>query len=62
MKVAWAFWQVNPFPETEIEPECDPEPRVSNFISLFDSIMTSVSLSDFFLYSRVNIKSCTRTP
>jgi len=37
-----------PFPEIEIKPECDPEPHVSNFISLFDSIMTLVSLSDFF--------------
>ena len=37
-----------PFPEIEIEPECDPEPHVSNSISLFNSIMTSVSLPDFF--------------
>ena len=33
-----------PFLEIEIEPECDPEPHVS----LFGSIMTPVSLPDFF--------------
>ena len=37
-----------PFPEIEIKPECDLEPHVSNSISLFDSIMTPVSLPDFF--------------
>ena len=51
-----------PFPEIEIEPECDPEPHVCDSFSLFDSIMTPVSLPDFFLYSGVNIKSCTSTP
>ena len=49
------------FSEIELEPECDPESHVSNSISLFDSIMTLVSLLDFFLYSRVNIESCTST-
>ena len=40
-----------PFSEIEFEHESDPEPQVGNSISLFDSIMTLVSLSDFFLYS-----------
>ena len=40
-----------PFPETEIEPECDPVPHVSNSISLFGSIMIPVSLLDFFSIS-----------
>ena len=44
-----------PFPEIEIEHERDPEPQVGNFISLFDSIMTLVSLPNFFLYFRVNL-------
>jgi len=50
-----------PFHEIEIELECDPEPHVRNSISLFDSIMTSVALLDYFLYSGVNIESCTST-
>ena len=50
-----------PFSEIELELE-DPEPQVGNFTSLFDSIMTLVSLSDFFLYSGVNIEFCTITP
>ena len=50
-----------PFPKIELELESDPEPQVGNSISLFDSIMTPVSLSDFFLYSGVNIESCTST-
>ena len=37
-----------PFPEIETEPECDPEPHVSDPISLFDSLMTPVSLPEFF--------------
>jgi len=37
-----------PFPKIEIEYESDPKPQVGNSISLFDSIMTPVSLSDFF--------------
>ena len=37
-----------PFLEIEIKPECDPELPVGNSISLFDSIMTPVSLPDFF--------------
>ena len=37
-----------PFPEIEIKPDCDPELYVSNSISLFNSIMTPVSLPDFF--------------
>ena len=36
------------FPEIEIELECDPELPVGNSISLFDSIMTPVSVPDFF--------------
>jgi len=36
------------FSEIELEPECDPESHVSNSISLFDSIMTPVSLRNFF--------------
>ena len=46
----------------EIEYESDPEPQVGDSISLFDSIMTLVSLLDFFLYSEVNIESYTSTP
>ena len=37
-----------PFPEIELDLECDPEPHVKNSILLFDSIMTPVSLPDFF--------------
>ena len=37
-----------PFSKIEIEPESDPEPHVSDSISLFDSIITPVSLPDFF--------------
>ena len=37
-----------PFSEIEIEHECDPEPHVHNSISLFYSIMTQISLPDFF--------------
>ena len=37
-----------PFPKIEIERECDPNPQVGNFFSPFDSIMTLISLSDFF--------------
>ena len=47
------------FLKIELELESDPEPQVGTSISLFDSIMILVS-SDFFLYSRVNIESCTR--
>jgi len=50
-----------PFPEIKLELESDPEHHVGDSISLFDSIMTLVSLSDFFLYSVVNIKPCTST-
>ena len=39
---------IYPFPEIEIENECDPEPHVSDSILLFDSIIISVSLPDFF--------------
>jgi len=39
-----------PFPEIEIEHESDLEPQVGNSFSLFDSIMTLVSLSDFSLF------------
>ena len=51
-----------PFPEIEIEYESDPEPHVGDSILLFDSIITPISLPNFFLYSRVNIESCTSTP
>jgi len=37
-----------PFPEIELMQACDPDPQVGNSISLFDSIMTPVSLTDFF--------------
>ena len=37
-----------PFPEIETEPEYDPEPHVSHSISLFDSIMTPISLPNVF--------------
>jgi len=37
-----------PFLEIEIEHDSDPEPQVGNSISLCDSIMTPVSLPDFF--------------
>jgi len=39
-----------PFPEIEIEPECDPEPHLSGSISLFDSIMTPVFYQIFSLF------------
>ena len=53
-----------PFSEIELELESDSEsePQVGNSISLFDSIMTPISLSDFFLYTGVNIEFCTITP
>ena len=46
-----------PFPEIELDLECDPEPHVSNSIALFDSIMTPISLPDFFsiLESTLNL-------
>ena len=37
-----------PFPEIAIEPDSDPEPQVGVSFSLFDLIMTPVTLSDFF--------------
>ena len=37
-----------PFPEIELELKSDLESQVDDFILLFDSIMTSVSLLDFF--------------
>jgi len=37
-----------PFSEIELGHECDPDPPVDNSISLFDSIMTAVSLPDIF--------------
>ena len=40
-----------PFPEIELDLECDPDPHVSNFISLFGSIMIPVCLPDFFSIS-----------
>ena len=51
-----------PFFKIELELESDPKPQVGNSISHFDSLMTPVSYSDFFLYSGVNIKSCTSIP
>ena len=51
-----------PFSEIELELESGSEPHVGDSISLFDSIMTPISLPDFFLYSEVNIESCTSTP
>ena len=36
------------FLKIELELESDPEPHVGDSISLFDSIMTPVSLPDFF--------------
>ena len=57
MKVALTLATYS-FPEIEIEHECDPESHVSDSISLFNSIMTSIFLPDFFLYSGVNIESC----
>jgi len=51
-----------PFPKIEIKHECDLEPYVGNFISLFVSIMTLIFLPDFFSYSGVNIESCSSTP
>ena len=51
-----------PFPEIELELKSDPEPQVGDSFSLFDSIMIPVSLSGFFLYSGVNIESCTSIP
>ena len=51
-----------PFLKIELDLECDPEPHISDPISLFDSIMAPVSLPDFFLYSGFNIESCTSTP
>ena len=40
-----------PFPEIELENECDPEPQFDNLISLPDLIMTSVSLPDCNTFS-----------
>ena len=37
-----------PFPEIELKLESDPEPHVGDSILFFDSIMTPVSLPDFF--------------
>ena len=37
-----------PFLEIELELESDPETQVGDSISLFDSIMTLVSLQDYF--------------
>ena len=37
-----------PFSEIELELESNPESEVGNFTSFFDSIMTAVSLPDFF--------------
>ena len=37
-----------PFPKIELELESDLEPHVSDSISLFNSIITLVSLPDFF--------------
>ena len=51
-----------PFFEIKLDLESDPKPQVGNSISLFDSLMTQVFLPDFFLYSGVNIKSCTSIP
>ena len=41
-------WANNPFPKIELEHECDPDPQVGNSVSLSDSIMTLISLPDFF--------------
>ena len=46
-----------PFPEIELELESDPEAHAGDSISLYDSIMTPVSLPDFFLYSGINIEA-----
>jgi len=40
-----------PFPEIELENECDLEPQIDNSISFLDSIMTLVSLPDFNPFS-----------
>ena len=40
-----------PFPETELEYECDPKPQLDNSIPLLDSILTPVSLPDFNHFS-----------
>ena len=45
MKITLASY---PFSEIEIKYESDPKPQVGDSISLFDSIMTPVSLPDFF--------------
>jgi len=50
------------FPKIEIVHESDPEPQVDNSISLLNSIMTPVCLPGIFLYSGVNIESCSSTP
>ena len=39
-----------PFPEIELEHEYDPEPQLSNSISLPNSILTEVFLPDFRLF------------
>ena len=36
------------FSKIELELESDPEPQIGNSISLFDSIMTLISLPNFF--------------
>ena len=40
-----------PFPEIELEHECDFEPQLGNLISLLDSILTPISLPDFNQFS-----------
>ena len=42
------IWASYPFFEIELELESDLEPQVSDSISLFDSVMIPVSLSDFY--------------
>ena len=44
-----------PFSEIELERECDSNSQVGNSISLFDSIMTLVSLQEFFHISELTL-------
>ena len=37
-----------PFPEVEVENDGDPEPHIGDSISLLDSIVTLISLPNFF--------------
>ena len=47
-RIILTFWQVILFSEIELMQDCDLDPQIGHSISLFDSIITLVSLRDFF--------------